>query len=402
MNKNKDMNICIWSGTSFEKFYASYHLMEYIIKAILSSGHSVYLIQKKIKDGIMPKSLCGEKNLHILNIPWREPEKKNFVKRYIDAVKYYLISAKELKKIRDIDVIFLQSNNVAFFPVKIANILNIPIVYNVQDIFPMDALVVGKLKKNHPAYIMARWLQRLAYKKANRVITISDDMAKTIRGEGREDVDVIYNWSYQNEAFDIKDEHNHFLKRYQIKREDGFRVVYAGNIGQMIDIEMFVKISIYLKKYNDIKIYIIGEGSNLRFLEERIKKEGINNILIFPPQPMEYARDNYCMADININPIPRGVIYTCMPSKLNTCMLSEKPTIVAMEKKSNMAQKLASVDKWFIVESGDAKAMADVIIKQYKSNNWNMYSNNSGEFIRELGPIENAYMYVNILKECIK
>lgn len=402
MNKYNGMNVCIWSGTSFEKSYASYHLMEYIIKAILDAGHNVYLIQKKNEDGEMPASLCNKKNLHVLNVPWLEPKKGNFIKRYLDAIKYYLVSAKKIKRLSNIDVIFLQSNNVAFFPVKIANIFKIPIVYNVQDIFPLDALVVGKLKDSNPAYIVARWLQRKAYKNASRVVTISEDMAKSIEQEGRSEIDVIYNWSYQNEVFNIKDEENHFLTRYQIKREDGFRVVYAGNIGQMMDVEMIVKTAQKLKAYKDIRFYIIGEGSNLKYLKKRILDEDIDNVLIFPPQPMKYAPDNYCMADVNINPIPKGVIYACMPSKLNTCLLSRKATIVAMEKGSDMAQKLSIVDKWFVVEPGDSETMAEIIIKQYRSNNLDIYSNNSGEFMKKLGPIENAYKYVDILKECIE
>lgn len=400
------MNITIWAGESFEQSYASYHLMEAIVLAFLNSGHQVYLIQMKKSDGVMPASLRNNGNLHIFNIPWADPKKTNFVGRYINHIKYYIGSAKKLKDIPECAGVFLQSNNVAIFPILSAKRQNLPVIYNVQDIFPIDALVTGMLSKKNPAFIVSRWMQAQAYKKADRVITISEDLKKTIIGEGRKDVDVVYNWSYQNEPYDIADEDNHFLKKYEISRDDGFRVVYAGNIGKMMNAEMMTQTAVLLKGYKDIKFYIIGTGSNVKYLARRAAEEGLENFLFYPSQPMEFAPDNYCMADVIINPVPKGVIYTCMPSKTNTCLLSQKPTVVSMDLDSDMAKKLARVDKWIVVAPDDAKAMAEGILKYYNDTDWRhrevVKSNNAGQFIEKLGPVENAYEYVRILQEAKK
>lgn len=396
------MNICVWSGTSFEDSYASYHLMEGIINAMLDAKHEVWLVQMKKKDGAMPESLKEREKLHIVNIPWVEPEKTNFVKRYLMSIKYYLQSRKEIAKLKNINAIFLQSNNVAIFPVWFAKSHKIPILYNVQDIFPIDALVTGMLSKLHPAFIVSRWMQAMAYKWADRVVTISEDLAKTIREEGRKKVDIVYNWSYQNDAYNIDDTVNHFLKTYNIKREDGFRVVYAGNIGKMMDAELIVKTAFILKDVKDIKFYIIGSGSNLKYLKNRVDKEKLANILFYPSQPMEFAPDNYCMADMNINPVPKGVMYTCMPSKTATCLLSLKPTVVSMDLDSDMAKRLSEVEYWSVVAPGDAQGMANAILEQYYSNDWAVKSENAECFLKELGPVENARKYVEILENISK
>lgn len=394
------MNICVWSSGSFEKPYASWHLMKDIVAAILNKGHEVWLIQKKYAEGELPEELqeyLEKGKLHIINIPWKGQQ--NFFKRYLTSIKYYRVCEKVFRKIPNIDVIFLQSNNVAFFPVTFAYRKKVPIVYNVQDIFPMDALAVGKLCRYNPAFIVMRWMMKRAYKKADRVITISDDMAHSIMEEGRKDVDVIYNWSYQNQPYCIRDEDNHFLQTYGIKREDGFRVVYAGNVGQMMDTETLVQTAVLLKSISEIKFYVIGTGSRLEYLKRRIKEEKIENVCLFPSQPMKYAPDNYCMADVNINPVSKGVMYTCMPSKTNTCLLSLKPTIVSMDLESDMAKKLSKVDLWKIVAPGDSRAMADAIKKIYEGGIWEQKSKNADVFMKELGPVENAYNYVRILEE---
>ena len=261
-------------------------------------------------------------------------------------------------------------------------------------------MIIGKLSKNNPAFLYARSLQSKAYKKATRVVTISEDLKKTIQNEGRQDVDVIYNWSYQNDAYDIPDEKNHFLNSNNIRRENGFRVVYAGNVGQMMDSEMLVQTAKRLESNNYIVFYVIGEGSGLNRLKSRVDELGLKNVRFFGRQPMEYAQDNYCAADVNINPVPKGVIYTCMPSKTATCLLSEKPTVVSMDLDSDMAKRLSTVDQWSVVAPGDSDAMAEEILKVYM--NGSRKSDNAAKFLSELGPVENAKLYVKILEEAVR
>lgn len=397
------MNICVWSDFSFEEPYASYHLMKEMILAMLKSGHNVWLLQAQFSDGSVPQEFSVYNNLHIINVKQSRVQKTNFAVRYLKTIAYFNTSKKEIRKIPQLDVIFLQSTNAAVFPVMYAKKCKLPIVYNVQDIFPIDALVTGVLNKKHPAFIVGRMMQKLAYKNADRVVTISEDLKKTIVNEGRKDVDVVYNWSYRNEPYDIPDCDNHFLNAYGIKRKDGFRIVYAGNIGKMMDAETMIKTALVLRDFNEIKFYIIGTGSNVRYITQRAKEENLNNVLFYDSQPMEYAPDNYCMADVNINPVPKGVMYTCMPSKTNTCLLSQKPTVVSMDLESDMAQRLSKVDKWTVVAPGDARAMAEGILKYYNETDWksgeSVKSKDSAEFIAKLGPVENAYKYVRILEE---
>jgi len=394
------MNICLWSGASFEEWYSSYHLMHRLIREMINAGHNVSLVQVQKSDGRLPDDIKDEPRLKVYNVIQKPAAKSNFVFRYIKGFQYYSESGKVVKSLSDIDVIFLQSNNVAYVPVRIANKLHIPIVYNVQDIFPIDAMVIGKLSKNNPAFVVTRSLQSKAYKKATRVVTISEDLKKTIQKEGRQDVDVIYNWSYQNEAYDIPDEKNHFLISNNIERNDGFRVVYAGNVGQMMDAELLVQTAKKLESYKDIAFYVIGEGSGLNRLKARTEELGLKNVRFYGRQPMEYAQDNYCAADVNINPVPKGVIYTCMPSKTATCLLSEKPTVVSMDLDSDTAKRLSAVDQWSVVAPGDSDAMAEEILKVYK--NGGRKSDNAAKFLSELGPVENAKLYVKILEEAVR
>lgn len=82
------MNICLWSGSSFEKWYSSYHLMEDLVLEVLKAGHELWLVQVQRGDGRLPSSFSEYNNLHVINIPQREPEKSNFIKRYTSSIDY--------------------------------------------------------------------------------------------------------------------------------------------------------------------------------------------------------------------------------------------------------------------------------------------------------------------------
>lgn len=64
-----------------------------------------------------------------------------------------------------------------------------------------------------------------------------------------------------------------------------------------------------------------------------------------------------------------------------------------------MAKRLSTGDQWTVVAPGDAKGMAEGILKYYKAENWNLKSNNAGTFLAKLGPVENAEKYVKILED---
>ncbi len=77
------MNICLWSGASFEEWYSSYHLMHRLIKEMINAGHNVTLVQMQKNDGKLPDDLRNEPSLKVYNIIQKPASKSNFVLRYI-------------------------------------------------------------------------------------------------------------------------------------------------------------------------------------------------------------------------------------------------------------------------------------------------------------------------------
>lgn len=337
------MKIAVVSVGSFEAQYSDYHLMRDIILGFLEDGNIVHLYQKQYTDkpqypgGLVPYIKNGE--LFITNIPFNSTDHLNLKARYFADIQYYLSVCERMKK-EKFNGIFLQSNNTAFLPISYAkNILHVPILYNEQDIFPENARFIGALPSKSSVYRIASLLQKYAYQNADMLVTISEDMKKMVceRYETPgEKVAVIYNWGHEEQESPTN-ESNRFLQTYP-KEPGEFRVMYAGNLGRMQNVEYVLKAAKIIKCQKNIRFYIVGNGSNEERLKAYTKRNALTNVIFLPMQPAEQVAELYASADINVIPLKEHLIFAAMPSKTADCLRTDKPVIACFDKKSQTAK----------------------------------------------------------------
>lgn len=335
------MKVAVVSIGSFDTQYSDYHIMRDIILGMLKRGFQVTLIQKQYFDvPRYPASFTKYLGTQLIvkNIRFDRKAKADLKARYLADLFYYHKACKLMKK--DLpDKIFLQSNNTAFITVWYAkHILKRPILYNEQDIFPENALFVGILNCNSLIYKVAHALQKYAYKNANALSTISDDMKKTIVnrfGIDKDKIKVIYNWGHEELRANSLSE-NVFLKRFP-KKDEETRVVYAGNLGKMQNVELILQTAARMKEYKDISFYIVGSGVNEENLKKYAREHELGNMKFVGMQPPEDVADLYQAADINVIPLQGGLIYAALPSKTADCLIAHKPIITCVDEESRFA-----------------------------------------------------------------
>lgn len=336
------MRIAVVSIGSFDTQYSDYHIMRDIITGLLEREHDVTLIQKQYLDTPQyPKQFekyLGSQ-LQVHNIRFEKKAKSDLKARYLADLMYYRQACRLMKKDKP-DKIFLQSNNTAFFTVFYAkHILKCPILYNEQDIFPENAFFAGILSESSAVYKVAHALQKYAYKNATALSTISDDMKSTIvtrYGISADKVQVIYNWGHE-ELKAHSEKENVFLKKYP-KKPGEFRVVYAGNLGKMQNVELVLETAALMKDDADVSFYIVGGGVNEEQLKKFAKEKELNNVIFVGMQPPEDVADLYAAADVNVIPLQKGLIYAALPSKTADCLIAGKPIITCVDEGSNFVQ----------------------------------------------------------------
>ena len=371
------MKIAVVSIGSFDTQYSDYHIMRDIIVGLLERGHIVTLIQKQYLDTPrypeqMKKYLVNQ--LQVKNIRFEKKGKGDLKARYLADLLYYRKACHWMKKNKP-DKIFLQSNNTAFYTVFYAkNILRCPLVYNEQDIFPENAYYAGILSEKSLVYRVAHALQKYAYKNATALSTISDDMKETIVGRygvSENKIHVIYNWGHE-ELKPHQETENTFLLHYP-KKQDEFRIVYAGNLGKMQNVEIVLKAAALMKEDTDIKFYIVGGGVNEEGLKSFAEKQELNNVLFVGMQPVNEVADLYAAADVNVIPLRKGLIYAALPSKTADCLISGKRIITCVDTIS----KFAGIMKLYGYTNADPEKPQELcdFIRKEKQNLGNYLKN---------------------------
>lgn len=340
------MKIAVVSIGSFDTQYSDYHIMRDIIVGFLERGHEVYLIQKQYLDEPQypqqfEKYLGNQ--LSVQNIRFEKKEKTNLKARYLADLAYYRQACRLMKKSKP-DKVFLQSNNTAFYTVFYAkHVLKRPLLYNEQDIFPENAYFAGILSENSLIYKVAHMLQKYAYKNATALSTISEDMKSTIvtrYGIPADKVQVIYNWGHE-ELKAHNEAENVFLKKYP-KKPGEFRVVYAGNLGKMQNVELILEAATLMKDETDITFYIVGGGANEEQLKNYAKEHELSNVTFVAMQPPEEVADLYAAADVNVIPLQPRLVYAALPSKTADCLIAGNPIITCVDEKSAFARMMYS------------------------------------------------------------
>lgn len=340
------MKVAVVSIGSFDTQYSDYHIMKDIIIGLLSKGNTVELVQKQyFETPNYPKAFRQYlgKQLIVHNIRFKKKAKSNLKARYLGDIFYYYQACRLLKKSKP-DKIFLQSNNTAFFMVFYAkHILKRPLLYNEQDIFPENAYFAGILSERSVVYKVTHMLQKYAYKNATVLSTISEDMKSTIvtrYGIPENNVSVIYNWGHE-ELKAHSELENVFLQKYP-KKPGEFRVVYAGNLGKMQNVELVLEAAALMKDDPEITFYIVGGGVNEEQLKTYAKEKALSKVTFVRMQPSEEVADLYASADINVIPLIHGLIYAALPSKTADCLIAGKPMITCLDEHSKFVQLIRS------------------------------------------------------------
>lgn len=336
------MKIAVVSIGSFDTQYSDYHIMRDIIIGLLERGHEIDLIQKQyLETPQYPQQFekFFGKQLQVHNIRFEKKAKADLKARYLADLSYYMKVGRLMKRNKP-DKVFLQSNNTAFFTVFYAkHILKRPLLYNEQDIFPENAYFAGVLSESSLVYKVAHALQKYAYKNATALSTISDDMKDTIvtrYGIPKDKVQVIYNWGHEELKAHSEDE-NVFLKKYP-KNPGEFRVVYAGNLGKMQNVELVLEAAALMKDEPDVSFYIVGGGVNEEQLKALAKRKKLTNVKFVGMQPPEEVADLYAAADINVIPLQKRLVYAALPSKTADCLIAGKPIITCVDDESQFAK----------------------------------------------------------------
>lgn len=361
-------------------------MAEVMLNDFLNAGYEVTLIQSHRQGTFadIPKSLEERKKLKVITIKRRVIDKTNFIVRYFNDVHYALLAFRKWIKIKDVDVIYLQSNPTIIYPMRLLRLFRrkIPIVFSIYDVFPGHAYDIGVVKSKL-LYNIMKFIEKPCYKMAAAITVLGEDMKDKVVEQGAkpEKVHVVPAWYDVSTAREIPRENNRFMQKYEIEA-DKFIVGFAGTVGFVFNYHTVIELAKRLIDYKDIEIQIVGQGNVRKKFMNEAKELGLTNITFYPLQPVELVPDVYSTCNVAIIPLQKGVIGNGIPSKAPILMACRRPIINSCEIESHYARQFIVNKMGESVDIFDYDGLAAAVLKL----------KNSPELIAEYA--ENGYNFV--------
>ena len=235
-------------------------------------------------------------------------------------------------------------------------------IFNPQDLFPDSMIIAGQATEESKVVKLGRKMERFAYKNADVIITITEDMAENIRSktEDNKKVHVVRNWIDTEKTVPVERDKNTLFDEFGLDRSK-FYVVYAGNIGMVQGIETIVEAAEKLQREDNIHFIIFGNGSEEENIRKLVADKELKNLQIFPLQPLERVSEVYSLGDVSIIPCKPGTGSAGMPSKTWTIMATGTAILGSFDTGGELDKTLREAECGYCVEAGNSEKLAEAI-----------------------------------------
>lgn len=211
-------------------------------------------------------------------------------------------------------------------------------VFEVRDLWPLSLIELAGASPGHPFVRFTAWLERYAYRNADRVVSLLPLTCEhmTEGGLQREKWSYIPNGVDIDESVSVDREHPSVRKAQQWKSEGQVVFVYAGALGRPNHLDSLIRAVAKLKEAGDstVKVIIVGRGEQENELRTLSTTLGIDaHAVLYGQIPkssviglLEAASAGY----ISLRPEPL-FRFGVSPNKLFDYMVAALPVVFAVK-----------------------------------------------------------------------
>ena len=259
----------------------------------------------------------------------------------------------------------------------------IPLYFWVLDLWPESLQSAGNINNRHILGFFTKVTQFI-YNHSTKILMSSKGFRQSILEKGDYGDKLIY---FPNWAEDVFTD----AKPYPIPAmPEGFKVMFAGNIGEAQDFENIMQAALLLKDNKGIKSTLVGDGRRKPFVDGFIREHSLEETVLTPGRfPLKAMPSFFRAADVMLVTLKGDYIFSLTaPAKLQAYMAAGKPVVAMID---GEARKL-------IAESGcglsgpaaDSRSLADNILEM---------KNMSREALSRMGQAGYEYFSKNFRKD---
>lgn len=232
-----------------------------------------------------------------------------------------------------------------------------PFVYDMQDLWPESALASGLLKPG-PLVSMLHALARWVYRRADRILVVSDTTARYLAGRGVEPAKIRIAKHWVDESiFDTARSTRDV--RAELGLGDRFVAMFAGNLGLVQGLDTLLDAAALLRE-EPMAVVFVGDGADRARLEARAREMGLSNVRFAGRHPATAMPDFFRAADaLLVHLRPSAIAGHAVPTKMLAYLAAGRPIVCAVP---GAAAELAHQSgAGPVIPPGDPHALANAL-----------------------------------------
>ena len=239
---------------------------------------------------------------------------------------------------------------------------NSPIYFWVQDLWPESITDAGGIK-NKKLIDLVNKLTIGIYKNCKKILVQSKAFIPYILEQKVSKNKLMY-FPNSTENFYRPSNQNNIYKKLM---PNGFKIIFAGNIGEAQSFETIINSALYLRE-KKIKInwIILGDGRQKNNIEMKIKNLNLDNAFYFlGSYPTNQMPLFFSHADALLVTLKKSKIFSLtIPNKIQSYMACSKPIIASLDGEGSRV--ISDSNCGFASPSEDHISMSESIIKLMK------------------------------------
>ncbi|PZR09010.1 MAG: glycosyltransferase WbuB [Flavobacterium psychrophilum] len=238
----------------------------------------------------------------------------------------------------------------------------VPVYFWVLDLWPESLESAGGIKNKYVLGFFKRMVQYI-YNNSDKILISSKGFATSILEKGKYQDKLVYFPNWAEDAVSAGE------SNYPIPAlPDGFKVMFAGNIGVAQDIEAIMNAALELKANKDIHFVIVGDGRSkewaAKFAEQNGLTETVHFVGRFPIEAMKTFFDNADALLVTLKDEP--IFNVTVPAKMQAYLSVGKPILSMLNGEgSEIIKESAS---GLTANAGDYKQLSKNILELYAAD----------------------------------
>lgn len=242
------------------------------------------------------------------------------------------------------------------FPALIVKKLQkIPMYFWVLDLWPESLQAAGNINNKHILGFFT-WVTSLMYRNSDKILMSSKGFRKSILDKGDFEEKLVY---FPNWAEDI---FNDPADGEIPDLPEGFKVMFAGNVGEAQDFDTVMSAALMLKG-SGARLIVVGDGRKKEWVDKFVVENDLADVVFMMGRhPLESMPTFFSRADVLFLSLKDDYIFTLTtPAKLQAYMASGKPVLAMID--GDARQLIEECRCGLACKAGDAEAFAGAVKK---------------------------------------